>query len=55
MYQLRPDFVMPYMGELAEMANRELYLRKHGLAFGGIAHVLGCSEMHWYRLYQSLG
>jgi hypothetical protein len=54
-YQLRPDFVMPYMSETAEMADKALYLRKHGLSFDGIADVLGCSEMHWYRLCQSLG
>ena len=54
-YQLRPDFVMPYMSETAEMADKALYLRKHGLSFEGIAYVLGRSEMHWYRLCQSLG
>ena len=54
-YQLRPDFVMPYMSETAEMADKALYLRKHGLSFDGIADVLGRSEMHWYRLCQSLG
>lgn len=53
-YQLRPDFVTPYMSETAEMAEKALYLRKHGLSFEGIAHVLGGSEMHWYRLCQSL-
>jgi hypothetical protein len=30
-YQLRPDFVMPYMSETAEMAGKALYLRKHGI------------------------
>jgi hypothetical protein len=54
-YQLRPDFVVPYLSETAEMADKALYLRKHGLSFDGIADVLGCSEMHWYRLCQSLG
>jgi hypothetical protein len=54
-YQLRPDFVMPYMSATAEMADKALYLRKHGLSFEGIAYVLGRSEMHWYRLCQSLG
>jgi hypothetical protein len=54
-YQLRPDVVMPYMSETAEMADKALYLRQHGLSFEGIAYVLGRSEMHWYRLCQSLG
>jgi hypothetical protein len=54
-YQLRPDFVMPYMSKTAENADKALYLRKHGLSFEGIAYVLGRSEMHWYRLCQSLG
>jgi uncharacterized DUF497 family protein len=46
---------MPYMSETAEMADKALYLRKHGLSFEDIAYVLGRSEMHWYRLCQSLG
>lgn len=54
-YQLRPDFVMPYMSETAAIADKALYLREHGLAYEGIAYVLGRSEMHWYRLCQSLG
>lgn len=54
-YQLRPDFVMPYMSETAVMADKALYLRKQGLSYEGIASVLGRSEMHWYRLCQSLG
>ena len=54
-YQLRPDFVMPYMSETAEVAGKALYLRKHGISYDGIAYVLGRSEMHWYRLCQSLG
>ena len=54
-YQIRPDFVTPYMSEKAEEAEKALYLRKHGLSYEGIAHILGRSEMHWYRLCQSLG
>ncbi len=54
-YQLRPDCVMPYMSETAEVAGKALYLRKHGLSYDGIAYVLGRSEMHWYRVCQALG
>ena len=54
-YQLRPDFVTPYMSETSEMAGKALYLRKHGISYDGIAYVLGRSEMHWYRLCQALG
>lgn len=54
-YQVRPDFVMPYMSERVELAEKGLYLRKHGLSYEGIAYVLGGSEMHWYKLCQSLG
>jgi len=54
-YQLRPDFVMPYMSEKVEVAEKGLYLREHGLSYEGIAYVLGGSEMHWYKLCQSLG
>lgn len=54
-YQIRPDFVTPYMSEQSEIASKALYLRKHGLSYDGIAYVLGKSEMHWYQLCQSLG
>ena len=54
-YQLRPDFVTPYMSETAEVAGKDLYLRKHGISYDGMAYVLGRSEMHWYRLCQALG
>jgi hypothetical protein len=54
-YQIRPDFVMPYMSETAEKAEKGLYLRQQGLSYNGIAHVLGGSEMHWYKLCQGLG
>ena len=45
-YQIRPDFIMPYMSEKAEAAEKALYLRKHGLSYEGIAYILGRSEMH---------
>jgi hypothetical protein len=54
-YQIRPDFVTPYMSEQSATAAKALYLRKHGLSYDGIAYVLGKSEMHWYQLCQSLG
>jgi len=54
-YQLRPDFVTPYMSETAEVASKALYLKHHGISYEGIAYVMGRSEMHWYRLCRSLG
>jgi hypothetical protein len=54
-YQLRPDFVMPYMSETAEEAGKAMYLRKHGLSYEGITYILGRSEMHWYRVCQAIG
>lgn len=43
------------MSEKAEVAEKALYLRKHGVSYEGIAYILGSSEMHWYSLCQSLG
>jgi hypothetical protein len=54
-YQLRPDFVTAYMSETADIAAKALYLKQHGISYEGIAYVMGRSEMHWYRLVQSLG
>lgn len=54
-YQIRPDFVMPYMSERVEWAEKALYLRSKGVSYEGIAWVLGKSEKHWYSVCQSLG
>lgn len=54
-YQIRPDFVMPYMSERVELAEKALYLKSKGVSYEGIAWVLGKSEKHWYSVCQSLG
>lgn len=54
-YQIRPDFVTPYMSETSAVAGKALYLKQHGISYDGIAYVLGRSEMHWVNLLQSLG
>lgn len=54
-YQIRPDFVTPYMSETSAVASKALYLKKHGISYDGIAYILGRSEMHWVNLLQSLG
>jgi hypothetical protein len=54
-YQIRPDTVMPYMVGTTEEIEKGLYLRRYGVPYEGIAHVLGYSAMHWYRATQALG
>lgn len=54
-YQLRPDSVMPYMIGKTEEVERGLYLRRYGVPYEGIAHVLGHSAMYWYHATQALG
>jgi hypothetical protein len=54
-YQLRPDTVMPYMTATTEEVEKGLYLRRYGVPYDAIAHVLGHSAMFWYRATQSLG
>jgi hypothetical protein len=54
-YQIRPDFILPYMSERVELAEKALYLRSKGLSYEGIAVVLGKKEKHWYSVCQSLG
>lgn len=54
-YQIHPDTVMPYMiGTTAEV-EKGLYLRRYGVPYAGIAHVLGHSPMYWYNATQALG
>jgi hypothetical protein len=54
-YQIRPDTVMPYMVGTTEEVEKGLYLRRYGVPYEGIAHVLGHSAMYWYRATQALG
>jgi len=54
-YQLRPDTVMPYMVGTTEEVEKGVYLRRYGVPYEGIAHVLGHSAMFWYRANQALG
>ena len=53
-YQLRPDTVMPYMIGKTEDVEKGLYLRRYGVPYEGIAHVLGHSAMYWYDACQAL-
>ena len=54
-YQIRPDSVMPYMVGKTEEVEKGLYLRRYGVPYEGIAHVLGHSAMYWYHATQALG
>jgi hypothetical protein len=54
-YQIRPDFVMPGMIGTTEEVEKGLYLRRYGVPYEGIAHVLGHSAMYWYNACQRLG
>ncbi len=54
-YQLRPDTVMPYMIGKSEAVEKGLYLRRYGVPYEGIAHVLGHSAMYWYHATQAMG
>jgi hypothetical protein len=54
-YQLRPDTVMPYMIGTTEDVEKGLYLRRYGVPYEAIAHVLGHNAMYWYNATQSLG
>jgi len=54
-YQIRPDTLMPYMIGDTEEVEKGLYLRRYGVPYEAIAHVLGHSAMYWYQATQSLG
>src|SRR5512141_1114402 len=54
-YQIRPDSVMPYMIGRTEEVEKGLYLRRYGVPYEGIAHVLGHSAMYWYNATQAMG
>ena len=54
-YQIRPDSVMPYMSGPTEEVEKGLYLRRYGVPYEGLAHVLGHSSKYWYNATQALG
>jgi hypothetical protein len=54
-YQIRPDTIMPYMIGTTEAVEKGLYLRRYGVPYEGIAHVLGHNPMYWYNATQALG
>jgi hypothetical protein len=54
-YQLRPDFVMPYMIGETEAVEKGLYLRQFGVPYEAIAYVMGKDPMYWYRASMALG
>ena len=54
-YQLRPDFIMPYMVGKTSEIDKPMYLRQFGVPFEALAYVFGRNPMYWYRIYLSLG
>jgi hypothetical protein len=54
-YQLRPDFIMPYMIGKTDDLEKALYLRRYGVPYDALAYVFGHSAMYWYRAVQNLG
>lgn len=54
-YQIRPDTIMPYMIGRTEDVEKGLYLRRYGVPYEAIAHVLGHNAMYWYTATQALG
>jgi len=53
-YQIRPDTLMPYMIGTTEEVEKGLYLRRYGVPYEGIAHVLAHNPMYWYNATQAL-
>jgi hypothetical protein len=53
-YQIRPDTVLPYMIGKTQEVEKGLYLRRYGVPYEAIAHVLGKSPMSWYNATQAL-
>jgi|APDOM4702015191_1054821.scaffolds.fasta_scaffold36391_1 hypothetical protein len=54
-YQLRPDFLMPYMIGKTDELEKALYLRRYGVPYDALSYVFGHSAMYWYRAEQNLG
>jgi hypothetical protein len=54
-YQIRPDFVMPYMVGMTDEMEKALFLRRYGVPYQALVYVFGRDQMYWYRAEHSLG
>jgi hypothetical protein len=54
-YSVRPSFVMPYLTARTQDVHRGLLLRKFGVPYWAVAHVMGRNPMFWYRMQCGLG
>ena len=54
MYQLRPDFLLPYLRGKTDEIEKALSLSQFGVPMEAIAYVFGPKAMYWYRAYCSL-
>ena len=54
-YQLRPEFAMPYMVGRTDDVEKGLYLRRYGVPFEALAYVFGRDASYWYGACQALG
>jgi hypothetical protein len=54
-YSIRPSFAMPYMVGKTDDVEKPLFLRKFAIPFWALTYVFGRNDMHWYRMYCSLG
>lgn len=55
-YQIRPNFMMPFMIGKTDEVEKGLFLRQRGLSFDGLlAYVFVRDENYWYCAYQGLG
>ena len=52
-YQLRPEFAMPYMVGRTDEVEKGLYLRRYGVPFDALAYVFGRDASYWYRACQA--
>jgi len=54
-YQLRPEFALPYMIGRTDEVEKGLDLRRYGVPFDALAYVFGRDASYWYRACQALG
>ena len=54
-YQVRPDFALPYMAGMTDKVEKALYLRRFGVPLDALTYVFGHNPIYWHRLHQSLG
>ena len=54
-FNVYPNFIMPYLIAYTSEVDKALLLRKHDVPYSTLVYIFGRDEMYWYRAEQAFG